>query len=245
MLTALLVVLVVVAVLALVVVLSDRAIAGLAERKAAEYLTAPLGTAALVRVHGEPFLTQAVRGRYGDVEVTASDLRLGVLAGVGLEAHLVNVYLSLWAVLGRRADELPVEHVHGHVVIPYSELVRVSPVPGLSFSHSAGRMMASATLPMPGISQLARVSGEAVATIDDGGGVWLRVRNVAVAGITVPSIVLNQIVPSLAFPIPLPPLPYGLRLERLTPTAHGLQVSGSAHAVVFRHPPEAGQRPAV
>lgn len=236
--TVFVVLLIVVVVIAVGVTLSDRVVAGLAERKASEYLSAPLGLQARIRVHGSPFLTQAVRGRYGDVEVTSTGLQIGVLGGSTLHAHLVNAYLPLRALIGRRVSELPVEHVHGYLVIPYSELVRVSPIAGLRFHYRDDRLIATAALPIPGISQLARLSGEAMVTITDTGGVWLRVRNVSVAGITLPAIVLNQIVPTLAFPIPLPPLPYGLRLERLTPTADGLQVSGSAQAVVFRRPPD-------
>jgi hypothetical protein len=236
--TVLLVLFVVAAVIVVGVVVSDRFVAGLAERKASEYLAAPLGRSdpggVLVRVHGSPFLTQAVRGRYGDVEVTAADLQLGALAGATLHAHLINVYLPLADLLGRRAAELPVEHVHGQVVVPYAELARISPLPGLAFDYQQGRLIASAALPIPGFSQLARLSGEAVLTITDSGGVWLRVRAVAFAGISVPSIVLNQVVPTLSFPVPLPPLPYGLRIEQLTPLPGGLEVSGSARAVVFR-----------
>jgi hypothetical protein len=230
----LLAILALVAVAAVGVGVSDRYVARLAERKATEYVSAPLGQTARVRVHGSPFLSQAIRGCYGDVEVTSSGLRIGVLAGTTMHAHLVNARLPLRDLLGRRASELPVEHVHGYLVIPYSELARVSLIPGLRLDFRDDRLVATAGLPVPGLSQLARVSGEAVATIADNGGVWLRVRNVAVAGISVPGIVLNQLVPSLAFPIPLPPLPYGLRLERLTPTPDGLNVSGSAQAVVFR-----------
>jgi LmeA-like phospholipid-binding len=234
----------VLAVLAVGVALSDRFVARLAERKATEYVSAPLGQAARVRVHGSPFLSQAIRGRYGDVEVTSSGLQVGVLAGTTLHAHLVNARLPLRDLLSRRASELPVEHVHGHLVIPYTELARISLLPGLRLQFRDDRLIATAALPVPGLGQLARVSGEAVATIADNGGVWLRVRNVAVAGVSVPSIVLNQLVPSLAFPIPLPQLPYGLRLERLTPTPDGLQVSGSAQAVVFRGSPYPAPDPA-
>jgi hypothetical protein len=232
------------AVLAVGLAISDRFVARLAERKATEYVSAPLGQAARVRVHGSPFLSQAIRGRYVDVEVTSSDLQIGVLAGTTMHAHLVNARLPLRDLLGGRARELPVEHVHGYLVIPYDELARVSLVPGLRLRFGDDRLIATAALPVPGLSQLARVSGEAVATIADNGAVWLRVRNVAVAGISVPSIVLNQLVPSLAFPIPLPPLPYGLRLERLTPTQDGLHVSGSAQAVVFRGSAYAAPDPA-
>jgi hypothetical protein len=215
-------------------VTADRTLAQLAETKASAFLTTPLGDAARVQVHGRPFLTQAIRGRYGRVEVTAPEVNLGALGRSTLHAHLVNAYLPLRDLLGRRANELPVEHVYGHVVIPYAQLARIGPVPGLAFRYRDERLIATAALPLPGFSQLVRISGEAVTTVGETGGVWLRVRDLQVAGLTVPSIVLNQIIPSLAFPIPLPRLPWGLRIDGLTPTAEGLQVSGSAGAVVFR-----------
>jgi hypothetical protein len=153
-----------------------------------------------------------------------------------MRAHLVNAYLPLREVLGRRANELSVERLHGDLVIPYRELARVSRIPGLRFAYADDRLIAVAGVPVPGISQLARLSGEAVASIGEGGAVWVRVRNVSVAGITLPGLVLGQLVPSLEFLVPLPALPYGLRIEALTPTAEGLQVSGSAAAVTFRRP---------
>lgn len=224
------------ALLALAVALADRFVAVRAGRRAAAFLSEPLGRESLVRFHGTPFLSQAFAGRYRDVEVTASGLQVGTLAGVALRARLVGVRLPLAALLGGRTDELPVEHVHAELVIPFRELARISRVPGLRFSFDRGRMIATAALPVPGISVLAKLSGEAVATVTDSGLVWLRVRNVAVAGITVPGIVLNQLVAAMAFPVPLPPLPYGLRLDRLTPSADGLVASGSAREVVFGRP---------
>jgi hypothetical protein len=86
---------------------------------------------------------------------------------------------------------------------------------------------------VPGISQLARISGAAVLSLPPGGGVWLQIRDVSVAGIALGSLVVSQLLPTLTVPIPLPPLPYGLRLDALRPTADGLVVEGSAEAVVF------------
>lgn len=223
----------VVVLLALVAVLADQTVARLAERRATEVVATRLGTAVRVQVHEEPFLAQAVKGRYRDVEVEAGPMQLGTIAGATLHAHLVNVLLPLRFLLVRQVAELPIEQVHGSAVLPWAELARFSPVPGLRLRFRDGRLLASAALPVPGLGQLAQVSGHAVAGIADG-GVWLRVRNVSVAGISVPPVVLNQLVPRLTFPIPLPPLPYGIRIEQLTPTPHGLQVTGSARAVVLR-----------
>lgn len=233
MVTGLLVAVFVLVVLALGVALADRVWLALAERKASEYLSEPLGRAATVRVHGTPFLTQALRGRFGDVEVSAGGLQVGELAGATLTAHLFDVLLPPRELLGGRTTALPCAHVEGHLVLPYGELARASRVPGLTLTYENGRLVASASLPVPGINQLARVSGEALLTVASG-VVWLRVRGLAVAGISLPSLVVKQLVPSLNVPIPLPPLPFGLRLDSLEPAAGGLVVRGSADDVVLR-----------
>jgi len=226
------VVLVVFLALSLAVALADRVCVGFAERKAAEYLSEPFALPPTVRLHGTPFLTQALRGRYGDIEVSGSGLRIGEMAGATLNAHLYNAILPLRELLGGRTTSLPCEHVDGRIVLPYGELARISRIPGLTLSYEKGRLVASAAVPVPGVSQLARVSGDARLTVV-GGAVWLRVRGLSVAGISLPSLVVRQLLPSLNVPIPLPPLPYGLRLDELRPVAAGLLVCGSAQDVVF------------
>lgn len=234
--TVVLVLLLVLASLAVAVVLGDRACAALAEHKASEYLSEPFGHPASVRLHGTPFLTQALRGRYEDIEVSGGGLLIGEMAGATLNAHLYNAWLPPRELLGGRTDRLPCDRVEGRIVLPYGELARVSRVPGLSLSYERERLVASASLPVPGISALARVSGQASLTVDDG-TVWLKVRGLSVAGIGLPSLVVKQLMPSLNVPIPLPALPYGLRLDSLTPQASGLVVTGSARDVVFTAPP--------
>lgn len=214
---------------------ADRSLAALAERTASQYLAAPFDRPPTVRVHGVPFLTQAVRGRYRAVEVSGGGLRIGEIADAELQARLSNSYLPLRALLGRRATELPCERVEGQLVLPYEQLARASHVPGLVLTFEPDRLIASAALPVPGISQLARVSGVARLTVLEG-QVWLRVSRLSVAGISLTAFVLNQLMPRLNVPIALPALPWGLRIENLTPTPAGLVVSGSAAAVVFRSP---------
>jgi hypothetical protein len=232
---ALVVVAVLLAILAIVLPLVDRVVAAAAERKASEYLSEPFGHPATVRVHAKPFLTQALRGCYSDVEVLGG-LRIGDINGATLVAHLTNAYLPPRELLGRRATELPCERVQGRLVLPYSELARLSRIPGLSLAFDGERLLATAAVPVPGISQLARVTGEAILSLTATGDVWLQIRGVSVAGITLPGLVLKQLLPTLNVPIPLPPLPYGLHFDELRPTASGLVVDGSAEAVVFHRP---------
>ncbi|TAM92289.1 MAG: DUF2993 domain-containing protein [Jatrophihabitans sp.] len=233
MLIDVLVVVAVVAALVLAAALADRTLVSLAERKASEYLAEPFDHPPAVRVHGAPFLTQVIRGRYGRIEVAGGGLRVGEIAGASLQARLSNVYLPARDLLLRRATELPCERVAGSLVLPYGELARVSRVPGLALAFQDGRLVASASLPVPGISQLARVSGRAALTLD-GGTVWLRVSGLSVAGLSVTALVIRQLLPHMNVPIPLPPLPWGLRLEQLHAAESGIVVEGAAAAVVFR-----------
>lgn len=229
---AVVVIVAVLVLLAIALPLLDRVVAASAERKASEYLSAPFGHPASVRVHAKPFLTQALRGRYSDVEVLGQ-LTIGEIKGASLVAHLTNAYLPPRELLGGRANELPCERVEGRLVIPYPELARVARIPGLSLAFDGERLLATAALPVPGISQLARISGRAVLSLTDHGGVWLQIRDVSVAGIALSSFLLSQLLPTLNVPIPIPPLPYGLHFDELRPAANGLVVDGSADAVVF------------
>ncbi|PZS17688.1 MAG: hypothetical protein DLM57_07730 [Pseudonocardiales bacterium] len=223
-------------VLGLAAAVADRVCVGLAERRASEYLSQPFGRPPTVRVHGTPFLTQALRGCYTEIEVSGAGLQLGEIRGATLNAHLFDVVLPALDLLGGRTNSLPCAHVDGRIVLPYTEVARISPIPGLTLSFEKQRLVATAALPVPGVSQLARVSGEARLTVT-AGAVWLRVRGISVAGISLPSLVLKQLVPSLTVPVPLPTLPYGLRLGELKPTADGLLVSAAADDVVFTAAP--------
>jgi hypothetical protein len=233
-------------VLGLALALADRVLAGIAERKASEYLAEPFGHPPSVRVHGTPFLTQALRGRYRHVEVSGGGLQVGEMAGATLTARLTNIYLPPRQLLSGRTTELPCEGVAGRLLLPYGELARASRIPGLTLTYREERLIASASVPVPGISQLARVSGVASLHVD-GNAVWLRVSGLSVAGISLTALVLRQLLPRMNVPIPLPQLPWGLRLDELRPDDAGLVVVGSAAAVVFRrasYPEERDPRPA-
>lgn len=246
MVVALVVALVVVVLIGIAVGLPmlDRLCVAVAERKSSDYLSVPFGHPASVRVHGRPFLTQALRGCYRSVHVSGGGLRVGEMTGATLEAELRNVHLPWRDLVSRRATELACEHVAGEIVLPYGELARVARIPGLELHLTGSKLMASAALPVPGLNQLARVSGQAVLTLSSGNAVGLRISNVALAGISLPGLVLNQLLPSLDVPIPLPHLPYGLGLDELRPTDAGLVVLGSADAVVFRRLDDPAEQPA-
>jgi len=211
----------------------DRVVAARAEAAAARHLTEPFGGPATVQVADRPFLTQALRGVYRNIEV-AGELQLEQIGPATLAAHLTNVHLPLRDLRRDGAREVVCERVSGRLLVPYAGLAAASSIPGLALRFDGETLRASAAVPAPGLNQLVRVRGEAELSRADTGTVWLRVRGLSVVGLAVPSIIWNQILPVLNVPIPLPTLPYGLRIDELRPTATGLVVDGSADAVVFR-----------
>jgi hypothetical protein len=247
----LVIVIVAIPVLAVGLAFADRAAAGAAERRASDYLATPFGQPATVRVHGTPFLTQALRGCYRHLEV-AGTVRVGGITGAVLDAHLHQVHLPLGPLLRRRTTEVACDRVDGELLLPYPELARLSRIPGLELTYERDRLVASAPVSIPGMSGLpgirdlpgmsglpglslgSRLSGEAVLSVNANGVVWLRLRALGVAGVPLPSGILAQLLPNLNVPITLPALPYGLRLEQLRPTTGGLVARCAAEHVVFR-----------
>lgn len=225
---------VLVVLVALFLVRADGRAARRVERQAGELLAPTFGRAPVISIEGRPFLTQAVRGRYPYVRVEGEDLRVGPATVTGLDARLHNTYLSTRRLLRRRVDELTCERLSGWLVLPYAEVERLARVPGLRLRYADGRLFASARLPVPGLGQVARVDGEAGWTLVGAGSVYLRIRGVSVAGVPVPTLVTSPLLPVVDVPVPLPELPFGLRIENLLATPKGLVVSGSAAAPVFR-----------
>jgi hypothetical protein len=217
--------------------LADRVLMNLAERKASEYASEPFGHPPLVRVHGTVFLTQAFRGRYRRIEVSGGGLKVGDMGGATLDAQLFDADLKPLDLVFGRTRQLPCARVEGRMVLPYGEVARVTHIPALSLNYSSGQLVASAALPIPGVNQIAKVSGHAEINVVEG-VVWLRVRGISVAGFSLlPSVVVKQLMPLLHVPIPVPVrLPYGLKLQHLTPTPTGLEIVGAANDVVLKPP---------
>ena len=222
--------------LALALALADRVLMVLAERKASDFAYEPFGHPPNVRVYGTPFLTQVLKGRYRQIDVSGGGLKIGEIGGATLDAHLYNALLPPLDLLTGRARQLPCERVEGRILLPYGEVARVSRIPALSLSYDRSKLVASASLPLPGLDQIVRVSGAAEVRVVDG-AVWLRVRGLSVAGFSIlPAMIVKQLLPILNVPIPLPRLPYGLRLQELRPVPAGIEVLCAADDVVLIQP---------
>jgi hypothetical protein len=217
-------------------VAADRVSASLASSAAQKYLAqqAYFQQSPEVQVRGFPFLTQALGGTYDDVEVTASSVQLDGVTGHDLKADLKGVHLSASAALGGHVTSLPVDSVAGSVRFDYPDLaalIAVQGVSGLSLSASGAQLLVTATVTIPVLNVRTAVSGAATIQVA-GGTVALTVTGLTASGLTVPAALLQQVAASLSVPISIPALPYGLHIDRLTPQAAGILVTGSAANIV-------------
>jgi hypothetical protein len=220
-------------VLAGVLVIGDRVAVHFAETATSDQLAvnAPFAQKPTVRVHGFPFLTQAVGGRYDDVEISGGGLQLGDIKGARLDAHLYGVHLSLSDAFGNKVQELPIDRVAGDVTLPYAELARLIGVSGLSLGPDAGgavKVTLSASLPVIGQVQAGGTAGIVV----QGNEVRLRVEKLSAIGVTIPEAVLAPISQSIQVPVTIPALPYGLEITSVRTGTEGVVVSAAARNVV-------------
>ncbi len=225
----------VVAILAVLLVVADRVGVVVAQNVAASQLreNAQFAGQPSINVRGVPFLTQALRGRYNDIQVSGRLSSLGQIRGAGLNVDLRGAHLPLSDLLRHDVNNVPVDQVQGTVVIPYSELARLSKIPNLTITPNGSRLDASARIDLPVIGGTVDVTGEGKLALVDG-KIQVTITELRAGGVTVPSAVLPAVSAAVTGLIPLPELPYGLHLQSITPSSDGLDVAGAGTNVVLR-----------
>ena len=110
--------------LIVLLVAADRVALLVAEHVVATQLqsTGTLSARPSVSIRGIPFLTQAVAGRYDDVEVTASNVTSGRERLSSFQASLRGLHLPLSQALSGSVARVPVDLITSRVVLSYAEL---------------------------------------------------------------------------------------------------------------------------
>ncbi|GGL23484.1 LmeA family phospholipid-binding protein [Planomonospora parontospora] len=211
--------------LVLLAILDRVAVAGV-EKEIATRATARYDLAAPpeVTVHGVPFLTQAVAGRYDEVEVKVGALNAAGVRLSGVDAVLYGVTAPL-SDLVLRADQVEVraERVVGTVVVPEATLNQRAPK-GMKVDVSAAGLDVSGEITFLGQKVPAKARMKIELT---GKGLRLAPEKVTLGGgITVPD-------PErfLRYEVPIGDLPFGLKFTEVTPVAGGLRITAEASDV--------------
>ncbi|WP_216892467.1 LmeA family phospholipid-binding protein [Nocardia alni] len=224
-------------VLAIALVVGDRVGVVLAQNEigrkvAAEY---NLARQPSVSIRGIPFLTQAVSGKYHDI-----DIRVGDWSGQGISVHDLDVTLTdvsapLSDVIHNRTSNLVAATASATALVPYDTVRGYAPSGVESITNGSDGLHVSGTFKVEGIPVPATVV-VTVAPTDDG----IKVTPVSVqARAGGPTLSLSALRQALTFTVPLQRLPLGARLTAIQPSADGLEVTAVAHDVHFSDLPAA------
>lgn len=223
--------------IALVVLLAlllvgDRVAASLAESAVASEVqsSTPLTAEPEVDVTGFPFLTQALAGRYEQVEVRATDVPAGDLTLRRLDATLTGVQVPLSDVVSGSVGPVPVERVRARALVSYDELERRAGDRRLSLEPAGDRVRVTGsvqvlgqTLSATALSRLEVVDGDLVVTAE----------SYEVGNQAVDDLLSRALGDRLDLRIPVTGLPYGLTVTGVDVRPEGVSVVASATGTVL------------
>jgi len=225
--------LIVLVVLAALLVAADRVGVVVAQNRLASEIQQQLELDAKpdVSIRGIPFLTQAIRGTYKDIRVQLPDVDAGDVQDLSVNARLQGAHVSLSDALGGNVDRIPVDQISGTLLIPYDQLARASGISGLTITREGDSLRLTGSVQVLGRS----IKAEAVGRVEvNDGRITINAERAKVAGIPVPTAVLDEAARLLSFRVQPQNLPLNLRITAVHLTDTGLLVDAVSDDVVLR-----------
>ena len=233
------------AVLAAIVVVGDRVAAKYATDELRTQLVAELNNRGVessttqVGIGGFPFLTQVAKGRYDQITIDMTEVRLPAGGRRVVTLPTLNVVAS-----GVAADTAEVvqgtarvvaDRVSGEALVSFDTLetlvdYRRYSLTNVTFAESAGGLRVTATANVVGTE--VPISATAEVTSSDG-AISVKLRNAQAIGIEAPPSVrdyLGELVQN-TLAAQLPQLPFGLALDEVDVRAEGLAISATGSNV--------------
>jgi len=220
-------------VLAALLVAADRVGVVVAQNRLASEIQQQLDLDAKpdVSIRGIPFLTQAIRGTYKDIRMQLPDVDAGDVQDLSVNARLQGAHVSLSDALGGNVDRIPVDQISGTLLIPYDQLARASGISGLTITREGDSLRLTGSVQVLGRP----VKAEAVGRVEvNDGRIAINAEQAKVAGIPVPTAVLDEAARLLSFRVQPQNLPLNLRITAVHLTDTGLLVDAVSDDVVLR-----------
>ncbi len=138
-----------------ILVVADRIAVSVAQDRVATRLAGqrPFEGTPKVTIHGFPFLTQALGGKYSDIEVTGTGQELAGMTGATVDAQLHGAHIPLSAV-GGGVKTVPVDQVAVSITIALAQVARATGVTGLTLTSRNGNVVATAPIDLAGLGHV-------------------------------------------------------------------------------------------
>lgn len=181
-----------------------------------------------VDVRGFPFLTQALRGRYDEVRVSASDVRGdGDVRLSRFEASLRGVTVDTGDALSGRVSAVPVTNLTATALLGYTDLAGDRP---FRLSADGRRLRVTGAVRVLGRT----LTATAVSSVRlDGRAVVVTAERYEVGSKPVDDVLSASLGGLLDLRLDIGGLPYGLELTGVQVLADGVQVRAAAGATVL------------
>ena len=188
-----------------------------------------------VSIHGVPFLTQAFRGVYRDVDVRFRDVPAAQGVTVeSLDANLTGVHVPLRDILNRSVERTPVDRATATGRVTFAALdaattrqipsqLRVHYGPGTAPDHlsvSGTYRTRAGTVRLRGETRLAARNGSLVVTL-------------VPESLNVPAVVRVAVARLIGATYQMPELPFGFEVRSVSVGRYGVTVSAAASNVVL------------
>lgn len=184
-----------------------------------------------VSIRGIPFLTQALGGTYGEVDVRLPDVDSGALQNIAVDADLRGVHVPLSDVLRRQVSEVPVDRITGDLSVGYDDLAKASGISGLQIARDGDALRLSGSVQVLGRQVDATATGRVEVAGND---IVINAERAEIAGIEVPQTALDLAARLLSFRVSPSGLPLSLRITAVRTGEDALQVSAESDDAVLR-----------
>jgi hypothetical protein len=223
---------VVVLVLAVVAVVLDRLAVSRAENELAvrAQRSERLPERPAVSIRGFPFLTQAVRGRYSQIDVTVRGLERDGLRIEEVRARLLDVEVELADVLDGAVRQVPVARAAGSGRIGYADLNRFLGGRFLQVAPDGTNLRITGSVRVAGRRLSASAAVELAVT---GQQITLRPRAVDGATGRLPGPLRRTVEEALTVRLPVRGLPFGVSLQSAQVRPDGLLFTARGDALVL------------
>jgi hypothetical protein len=187
-----------------------------------------------VKIHGIPFLTQAVGGEYKKIDVGIGRLTQQGVTLDGVQVELTRVQAPLRDVLNGDASNVVAGTASASAIVPYEAVRQRAPSAVKSISAKGSDLQVSGNLTILGFSgdvtivAAVRATGQGIAVTPES----VRTGN----GPAVPLALLRD---RFTFTVPVRDLPLGSRISKIVVTPGGLDITATADNVKLSDVPRA------
>jgi hypothetical protein len=179
-----------------------------------------------VKIHGIPFLTQAVGGEYKHIEVSIGDWTEQGVTVTGVKVDMRGVDAPLSEVQKGSSANITARTATASAVVPYDVIQKEAPKEVKRISPKGDDLSVDMTGTVLGFP----VDGTAVVEVKP------TAKGIAITPVSVGSngaaqIPLALVKRQLTWVVPVADLPVGSRISQIQPTADGLRVAATAENV--------------